>query len=176
MSTSSTSVLYFLLDENRNQHLLIGPSTLKEAGWGLFARNDVKKGEYLLEYVGEVITQAEGERRGEIDDARDRTYLFNLCSDFAIDASRRGNKARFINHSDTPNCETKMLFVNGEQRIGFFAKEHIEAQSELFFDYNLNEALENHLISKSGKTFPWMKPTQEKKPAARPAKRARKDR
>jgi hypothetical protein len=33
--------------------------------------------------------------------------------------------------SSTPNMEPRMIFVNGDMRIGFFAKHDIDAQSEV---------------------------------------------
>lgn len=52
-----------------------------------------------------------------------------------IDASRKGNLARYINHSCDPNCATRKWVVNGETRIGIFAIEDIKAGTELTFDY-----------------------------------------
>ena len=36
------------------------------------------------------------------------------CNVQVIDACRKGNKARFINHSCAPNCETQKWVVKGE--------------------------------------------------------------
>lgn len=44
-----------------------------------------------------------------------------------IDAGPKGNSARFINHSCSPNCETQKWTVNGDVRIGLFALCDIEA-------------------------------------------------
>ena len=59
----------------------------------------------------------------------------SLNSDEAIDASRRGNFARFCNHSCDPNCVPVKWNVLGETRVGLFAKTFIRSGTELTFDY-----------------------------------------
>lgn len=41
----------------RHCHLLIAESTIKEAGWGLFTKHRLNKGDFIHEYVGEIISQ-----------------------------------------------------------------------------------------------------------------------
>jgi hypothetical protein len=53
-----------------------------------------------------------------------------------IDACRKGNRARFINHSCEPNAETQKWMVKGELKIGFFATKDIARDTEIQFDYN----------------------------------------
>ena len=60
----------------------------------------------------------------------------NIGNGEVIDAARKGNQARFINHSCDPNCETQKWLVRGELAIGLFALSDIRAGEELTFDYN----------------------------------------
>lgn len=69
--------------------------------WGLFAMESIAADEMVTEYVGEVIRQP-------IADIRERryeemgigsSYLFRVDQDTIIDATTKGNLARFINHS-----------------------------------------------------------------------------
>ena len=78
-----------------------------------------------------MISHEEAERRGQIYDKVNRSYLFNLSGDLVVDATRKGNKTRFINHSSKPNVIPKIMIVNGDNRIGMFASEDIEPQSEV---------------------------------------------
>jgi histone-lysine N-methyltransferase EZH2 len=141
----------------RHAHLLLGKSQIEDAGWGIYNRHALKKGDYIHEYVGEVISQEEAERRGRIYDKVNRSYLFNLSSDYVVDASRKGNKTRFANHSNKPNSYARMVDVNGDIRIGLFAKEDIEPQTEIVFDYRYDVGMDNDLIIKPGMTVDWMK-------------------
>lgn len=116
----------------RHAHLLVAASSIQTAGWGLYTKHALKKGDFIHEYIGEVISQEEAERRGIIYDKEGSSYLFNLSSDFTVDATRKGNKTRYANHSSSaPNCEAKMIRVNGDMRIGLFAKVDIDAQTEV---------------------------------------------
>ena len=55
------------------------------------------------------------------------------CSGYALDASRKGNISRLINHSCAPNAETQKWLVAGEMRIGIFAKRFIPAGREITY-------------------------------------------
>lgn len=115
-------------------HTIHGHSAV--SGMGLFVGRDVAKDGYLGEYVGEIISDAEADRRGAIYDKNHLSYLFGLNKDRTIDATRRGNKFRFINHSATrPNCYARIILANCTHRIGFYSLRALEKGEELFFDY-----------------------------------------
>ena len=64
------------------KHTLLGDSKLLASGgvsgWGLYMGEPVRVGDYLGEYVGEVVSHEEAERRGAIYNRRNLSYLFDL--------------------------------------------------------------------------------------------------
>ncbi|RUS72434.1 hypothetical protein EGW08_019796, partial [Elysia chlorotica] len=114
-------------------------------GWGVKTLQPIKKGSFVIEYVGEVITNEEAEKRGKKYDASGMTYLFDLDfhdSDgpFSVDAGTYGNASHFINHSCDPNLEVHVVWINTLDpllpHICLFAKRDIAKNEELNFDYN----------------------------------------
>jgi len=115
----------------RHRRLLVGISTIPNAGWGLFTMHPLTKGDFIHEYMGELITEHEADRRGNLYDKNGCTYLFEQSDEFVVDGMNKANKVRFANHSSEPNVEARKMFVNGDIRIGYFANWNIPAQAEV---------------------------------------------
>lgn len=96
------------------------------AGLGLFAARPFKKGEQVIEYVGEVVTDAEAQRRGG-------KYLFELNNEWTIDGKARFNTARYINHSCKPNCYAEL--TDDEKRVFIYTKRAIAPGEEFTYNY-----------------------------------------
>nr|XP_020449602.1 histone-lysine N-methyltransferase NSD3 [Monopterus albus] len=149
-------------------------------GWGLRTNQALRKGDFVKEYVGEVIDSEECQQRIKRAHENHVTnfYMLTLTKDRVIDAGPKGNSSRFMNHSCSPNCETQKWTVNGDVRIGLFALCDIDAGTELTFNYNLhcvgNRRTSCHCGSDNCSGFLGVQPTSavvmEKEEKARNAK------
>jgi len=121
-------------------------------GWGLKNVVDIKKGDFVNEYVGELIDDEECKRRLEMahDNDISNFYFLTIEKDRIIDAGPKGNFSRFMNHSCDPNIETQKWIVNGDVRVGLFAVADIPAGTELTFNYNLDCLSNERAICKCG--------------------------
>ena len=96
------------------------------SGNGLFAMEDVKKGDYIIEYVGRIVYEEQ-----------DNVYGMRISDmDLWIDPTSTGCPAKYMNHSCEPNCNLEQWAVDGLPRMCFFAIEDIKSGEELTFDYN----------------------------------------
>lgn len=102
------------------------------AGKGAFATRDIKKGERIIEYLGERVSHAVADARyDDHADSAHHTFLFNVNRSVVIDAYVDGNDARFINHSCDPNCESEIE----RGRVFIDAIKNIRKGDELTYDY-----------------------------------------
>lgn len=103
-------------------------------GKGVFAVQDIPAGERIIEYVGEIISWDEAQRRHPHDPAQpNHTFYFHVDDDRVIDALYGGNSSRWINHSCAPNCEAD----EEDGRIFIKSLRPIKAGEELNYDYGL---------------------------------------
>ncbi|HZQ62996.1 MAG TPA: SET domain-containing protein-lysine N-methyltransferase [Casimicrobiaceae bacterium] len=105
-------------------------------GRGVFATRTIRKGAEIIEYRGQRTTWEVGsERQGQDPADPYHTFLFELDDGRVIDASVRGNAARWINHSCDPNCEA---VEDDDGRVFIHARRTIRAGDELAYDYRLH--------------------------------------
>lgn len=104
-------------------------------GHGVFARRKIRAGDRIIEYRGERIDwETALQRAEEKDSPLGHTFLFSLADGRVIDGGKRGNAARFINHSCEPNCEA---MEHEDGRVYIYALHDIERGEELSYNYAL---------------------------------------
>jgi len=122
-------------------------------GRGIVTKKSFSKGDFVLEYSGELI---------DIGSAKDRESMYSLDTtkgcymyyfnhrekQYCIDATQEtGRYGRLVNHScKIPNCVTKVVMLGNEPRLILVAKQDIEEGTELLYDYGdrSKESLKAH--------------------------------
>lgn len=117
--------------------LLVKKSTIPGSGKGLFTKRDIKKGERIIEYLGEIVTEVELDRRAENDIYG---YAFYISKRKCIDAYYTPDElARYANDAKgltkikgiTNNC----CYVVYKNSGWIKAEKNIKAGAELFVSY-----------------------------------------
>lgn len=123
----------------------------KGKGWGVHAQENIAAGAFVCEYAGEYVTTEEARRRlREYDEWRAHRPGHALLVVRAvlpsggaylrinIDATRKGNVARFINHCcGGGNLVPVIVRRQGDvlPKVALFASTSIQAGQELTFEY-----------------------------------------
>jgi len=118
--------------------LKVKKSLIPGAGKGLFTTTPIKKGEKVIEYLGEIIDWEEYERRVERDEDG---YLFFINKNKCIDAfntpehiARFANDAAGITKVKGLKNNTEYN-IEGKKRCFIIAKRNINAGEEIFVSY-----------------------------------------
>uniref|UniRef100_A0A383VK44 Histone-lysine N-methyltransferase n=1 Tax=Tetradesmus obliquus TaxID=3088 RepID=A0A383VK44_TETOB len=128
---------------NKPFHLLKAPQLdvflTENRGHGVRMTQPLRRGNFVVEYAGEVIDTAELQRRMEAsrESGEQHFYIMEMGPGLFIDARRKGNHARLLNSCCDPNCETQKWrdAATGEVRIGIFSTRDIREDEELTYDY-----------------------------------------
>lgn len=118
--------------------LKVKKSTLPNAGKGLFTTTPIKKGERIIEYLGEIIDWKEYEKRVERDEDG---YLFFINKKYCIDAfntpehiARYANDAQGLSKVKGLNNNASYEIVD-KTRCFIIAKRDIAKGEEIFVSY-----------------------------------------
>lgn len=104
------------------------------AGLGLFAGEDIKKGELIIEYIGNILTKEEADKKTSSQ------YLFEVSRNKTIDGTPRWNIARYANHSCDGNAESDVT----KGRVFVKAIKNIKEGEEIVYDYG-EEFVQEHI-------------------------------
>ncbi|CAI5650246.1 lysine methyltransferase 5Ab [Oreochromis niloticus] len=110
-------------------------------GRGVFAVSGFKRGDFVVEYHGDLLDLAEAKIREAqyAEDPQTGCYMYyfqyqskTYCVDATKETSRLG---RLINHSKTGNCQTRLHPIDGTPHLILVASKDIDAGEELLYDY-----------------------------------------
>lgn len=108
------------------------------AGLGLFAIQNIKKSEVVIEYIGNILNDEEVEKKAN-------QYLFEVKKNKTIDGSVRWNIARYINHHCKGNAESEIR----KGQVFIIATKNIKEGEEIGYDYG-EEFYTEYIIKKYG--------------------------
>uniref|UniRef100_A0A182W7Y7 [histone H4]-lysine(20) N-methyltransferase n=1 Tax=Anopheles minimus TaxID=112268 RepID=A0A182W7Y7_9DIPT len=113
-------------------------------GRGIVTTRPFTKGEFVVEYIGDLISVSAAKQREQIYAKDDNTGCY------IIDATAESGKlGRLVNHSRNGNLVTKTVPINNRPHLVLIAKEDIEKGVEVTYDYGdrSKEALQH---------YPWL--------------------
>ncbi|OAL01855.1 hypothetical protein IQ06DRAFT_128964 [Phaeosphaeriaceae sp. SRC1lsM3a] len=124
----------------RKQYADVSVIKTEKKGFGLRANKDMAPGEFVFEYIGEVIAEQAFRRRMKQYDEEGikHFYFMSLSKGEFVDATKKGNLGRFCNHSCNPNCFVDKWVVGDKLRMGIFVERKVKAGEELVFNYNVD--------------------------------------
>jgi hypothetical protein len=124
----------------RKQYADVTVIKTDKKGFGLRANKDMQPGDFVFEYIGEVIDERTFRRRMIQYDQEGikHFYFMSLTKGEFVDATKKGNLGRFCNHSCNPNCFVDKWVVGDKLRMGIFVERKVRAGEELVFNYNVD--------------------------------------
>uniref|UniRef100_A0A8C6XZN6 [histone H4]-lysine(20) N-methyltransferase n=1 Tax=Naja naja TaxID=35670 RepID=A0A8C6XZN6_NAJNA len=125
-------------------------------GRGVIATRHFNRGEFVVEYHGDLIEITDAKKR-EAAYAQDPStgcymyYFQYLSKTFCVDATKETNRlGRLVNHSKCGNCQTKLHDISGVPHLILVAARDIRAGEELLYDYGDRSKA-------SLEAYPWLK-------------------
>ncbi|XP_016132677.1 N-lysine methyltransferase KMT5A-A [Sinocyclocheilus grahami] len=110
-------------------------------GRGVFATQKFQKGQYVVEYHGDLLQITDAKQREALyaQDPATGCYMYYfqyLSKTYCVDATKESDRlGRLINHSKNGNCQTKLHDINGIPHLILVASRDIQEGEELLYDY-----------------------------------------
>uniref|UniRef100_A0A8C8SHQ2 [histone H4]-lysine(20) N-methyltransferase n=1 Tax=Pelusios castaneus TaxID=367368 RepID=A0A8C8SHQ2_9SAUR len=110
-------------------------------GRGVIATKHFIRGEFVVEYHGDLIEITDAKKREAVyaQDPSTGCYMYYfqyLSKTYCVDATKETNRlGRLINHSKCGNCQTKLHDIDGIPHLILVASRDIKAGEELLYDY-----------------------------------------
>ncbi|KAM9331205.1 N-lysine methyltransferase KMT5A [Gastrophryne carolinensis] len=129
---------------------------IDDKGRGVIATRNFRRGQFVVEYHGDLIEITDAKRR-EAAYAQDSStgcymyYFQYLNKTYCVDATKESDRlGRLINHSKNGNCQTKLHDIDNVPHLILVASRDIKAGEELLYDYGdrSKSSIEAH---------PWLK-------------------
>lgn len=102
-----------------------------DVGHGVFAEENIKKGQMIGEYTGIVKPVNFSNRVEDFDYA----WGFPHPTKYVIDSKDAGNFTRFVNHSNHPNVEMMYVPIDNKWHLIYVANQDIKKDQQLLADY-----------------------------------------
>lgn len=115
-----------------------------QVGYGVYAKKDFKKGDFILRYCGKFskdgrllsVSQFLSLTTIDLEEVKDRAYaIYTKMDSIVLDGKFFRNFGPLTNHSKHPNCEAIADFVKGVNDVIIIALKDIPKGSQILWDY-----------------------------------------
>uniref|UniRef100_A0A8C7Z9F9 [histone H4]-lysine(20) N-methyltransferase n=1 Tax=Oryzias sinensis TaxID=183150 RepID=A0A8C7Z9F9_9TELE len=126
---------------NKNTEEGMEVRQIEGKGRGVFAVRAFKKGDFVVEYHGDLLDLAEAKTREDqyAQDPQTGCYMYYFqyqSKSYCIDATKEsGRLGRLVNHSKSGNCQTRLHAIGETPHLILVASRDIKAGEELLYDY-----------------------------------------
>ncbi|XP_037553169.1 N-lysine methyltransferase KMT5A-A-like, partial [Nematolebias whitei] len=130
----------YYVDNGKDKEGLVIKYISDLKGRGIFANTSFVKGDFLLEYRGELISKEECEQRQRGYNDRLKVFLFEFYFNgklWCVDAAKEdGSLGRLVNDDHiNPNAKMKYLTQQGKPHLCLFAIKDINQGDEITYNY-----------------------------------------
>lgn len=119
-----------------NEFVALGESKIHNKG--VFALKNIPTNTKVIEYVGELISKEEGNRRqneyetlSKKDPSKGAVYIFDLDKEHDLDGTCERNYAKNVNHSCEPNCKYQIK----NKKVWIVSIRPIKKGEEISYNY-----------------------------------------